>query len=776
MKIEKGLTLNQVQERIAQGKTNKSSLPKSKSVGKIIGNNIFTLFNFLNFFLAVLIIISGHYINLLFMGIVIGNIIIGIVQEIRSKQMVDKLSLVSAPSAVVMREGKKHEIAVNEVVIDDIILLAEGRQVCADAVVLSGKVEVNQSHLTGESDTILLQAGQNLLSGSFIVSGNCSARVINVGNDNYASKITAEAKQHKKLHSELMASLNTIIKFTAIVIFPMGVLLFFTQFGQSSTDIVLVKTVAGMLGMIPEGLILLTSVALAVGVVRLGYKQTLVQELYCIETLARVDVLCLDKTGTITESKLEIVKEIDLINDNNYNVKEILNALTSALKDNNSTFNALKQYYNTAFSVWTPTTTFPFSSDRKWSGAEFGAKGSFFIGAPEILLKDNYSKIKKQVEKYTTNGYRVLVLTHSKNGGASTKNGVCVALIVLADKIRPEAEQAFKYFKKQGVQIKVISGDSAVTVSNVAKQAGLDNAEKYIDTSSLSDKQLQESAGKYTVFGRVSPQQKKQLIVALKNLGHTVAMTGDGVNDVLALRASDCSIAMAEGSEATRNISQLVLLNSDFSVLPDVVQEGRRVINNIERTASLFLVKTIFSFLLSLITIVAGTLYVFSPIHLTLISGLTVGIPSFFLSIEKNNQKIQGNFVRNVLRRALPGALTVVTNIVLLLLYSRFFLHYSSEQISTVATIVTGGIGFIVLINTCLPFNNKRVALVSVLLTTFIFSIMFLKELFRLTPISISMLLTIFMLMIIAYPLIKIYTYIFNIVSKKFINKLLKDN
>ncbi len=774
MKIEQGLTTKQVQEKIAKGQVNKQSLPKSRSVGKIIQNNIFTLFNFLNFFLAILVIISGHYINLLFMGIVISNIVIGIVQEIRSKQMVDKLSLLSAPTANVVRDGKEHNITVEEVVLDDIILLTSGKQICADSVVVSGEVEVNESLLTGESDPILKHARQELLSGSFVVSGNCSARVIRVGDDNYAAKITAEAKKHKKVKSELMNSLNTIIKFTTIIILPMGVLLFLRQLGQTSIDNVLVKTVAGMLGMIPEGLILLTSVALAVGVIRLGYRQTFVQELYCIETLARVDTLCLDKTGTITENKLEVIETLPLVKNSKYNIDEILSALTSSLHDNNATFNALKSHFF-AKSLWQATSIFPFSSERKWSGAEFGDRGSFFIGAPEFLLKDRFIELKKQMEKYFSKGYRVLLLSHLKSGEKLHENMVCIALIILSDKIRVEAPDTFKYFKKQGVDIKIISGDSSVTVSSIAKRAGLENADKYIDMSELTEKEIEEVASKFTVFGRVSPEQKKQIILALKKQGRTVAMTGDGVNDVLALKVSDCSIAMAEGSEATRNISQLVLLNSDFSVLPDVVQEGRRVINNIERTASLFLVKTIFSFLLSLITIIAHTLYVFNPIHLTLISSVTVGTPAFFLAIEKNNQKISGQFLSNVLRRALPGALTVVSNIILLLIFSNY-LNYTSEQISTIATAVTAAVGFMVLIRTCMPINMKRIVLILSLIIVFIFSVLFLSDLFRLTVISLPMLFTIILLTLIIYPLIKGYTYLFNILSRKFMSGRLKKN
>lgn len=769
MNFNQGLTQNQVQERVAKGQVNKQSLPKSRSVGKIIHNNFFTLFNFLNFFLAALIIISGHYINILFMGIVVSNIVIGIVQEIRSKQMVDKLSLLSAPSAVVVREGKEQNISVEEVVLDDIILFSSGKQICADSIVVSGEVEVNESLLTGESDPVLVKEGQQLLSGSFVVSGSCSARVVRVGDDNYAAKITAEAKKHKKLNSELMNSLNTIIKFTTLVILPMGVLLFLTQLGQTTIDNVLVKTVAAMLGMIPEGLILLTSVALAVGVIRLGYRQTLVQELYCIETLARVDVLCLDKTGTITENKLEVSKTLPLAKNKNYNIDEILNALTSSLHDENSTFKALKQHYCNK-SSWLATATFPFSSERKWSGADFGDRGCFFIGAPEFLLKERYNEVQKQVEEYSAKGYRVLLLSHTPNGHKSHSNMVCIALIILTDKIRPEAKDTFKYFKQQGVDIKIISGDSAVTVCSVAKRAGLENADKYIDASKLTDEQLKDAVSKFTVFGRVSPEQKKQIIQELKKQGRTVAMTGDGVNDVLALKASDCSIAMAEGSEATRNISQLVLLNSDFSVLPAVVHEGRRVINNIERTASLFLVKTIFSFLLSLITILAHTLYVFNPIHLTLIGALTVGVPSFFLALEKNNQKISGNFLTNVLKRALPGALTVVSNIILLLILSHQ-LNYTSEQISTIATVVTAGVGFMVLIRACMPINLNRLALVTGLILIFLACVLILTDFFRLTVISLPMLFTIILLILTAYPLIKGYTFLFNILSNKMLNK-----
>lgn len=755
-----GLTKKEVKDRLNKGQHNKQSLPKSRSIGKIIRYNTFTLFNILNFFLASLIIISGSYHNLLFMGVVVSNIVIGVYQEIRSKRMIDKLSLLSEPVVDVVRDGVQVSLATEELVLDDVVLLSSGKQICADMIIISGGVEVNESLLTGESEPVFKKEESLLYSGSYVISGNCMARVAHVGEENYAVKITKEAKEYKKLHSDLMISLNKIIKFIAFVILPLGALLFFTQIQKTPVNQVLVKTVAALVGMIPEGLILLTSVALATGVVRLGKRRALVQELYAIENLARVDVICLDKTGTLTEGGLQLIKTKNLSNSFSDNeIDEIMCALMTNLKDNSATMTALRKEFFVK-STWQAEKIFPFSSEKKWSGANFNEQGVYHIGAPENILEQNYKDIQQEVETYTKKGYRVLVLAKCEK-----ERKTPLAIFVLSDIIRKNAQKTLQYFEKQGVDIKIISGDNVMTVAKISELAGVKNYDKYIDVSQLKSKEeLIDAASKYTIFGRVNPEEKKELINALKNAGHTVGMIGDGVNDVMALKNSDCSIAMAEGSDAARNISQLVLLDSDFSVLPYVVNEGRRVINNIERTASLFLVKTIFSFLLSVISIITGMLYVFDPIHLTLISGLTVGIPSFFLALEPNSQPVHGSFIKNVLSNAFPGAITVVLNVILLSIFTGFY-SFTPEQLSTIATISTGFVGMLVLVRVCRPFNYDRLILVSVLSAAFVINIAFLSELYRLAPISKVMLLILIPLLLISYPVLKFL----NIAFKKWL-------
>jgi len=772
--ILKGLSKDEVDKRIKNGDYNKNVNTVSKTTKEIIIDNVFTFFNLLNLILASLIILVKSYENVLFMGIVISNIIIGIIQEIRAKKTIDKLSILSSSKAKVIRDGNELEINTDEIVIDDILKFTSGDEISVDSIVLNGNVEVNESLLTGEIDEILKKEGDILLSGSFIVSGTCYAKAEKVGENSYASKITSEVKKRKKVNSEIMKSLDKIIKYIAIVIVPIGIILFLKQmyvlnYGLKKS---IVSTVAAVIGMIPEGLYLLTSIALAVSVIRLGKKKVLVQELHCIETLARVDIICLDKTGTITEGKMN-VREVKILDEkyNDEKVNQIIGAITHTLDDENSTFNCLRTHFENNPN-WTSENKVPFSSKRKWSGVSFKDQGSFIIGAPEFVLNEEYITIKSQVEEYSLKGYRVLllckynkILTNDKLDNNIEK----IALIIIEDKIRDNVKEIFEFLEKQNVEIKVISGDNPVTVSEISKTAGIKDSDKYIDASTLKDKEdIVIAVDKYTVFGRVKPEQKRKIINILKSKGHTVAMTGDGVNDVLALKDSDCSIAMASGSDAARRTSQLVLTDSDFKSIPSVVMEGRRVINNIEKSASLFLVKTIYSFLLSILYLIIMQPYPFVPIQLTLISALTIGIPSFFFALQSNKNVIKQHFLRNIIKRALSGALTIVINILCIVFISYKF-NIPHIKVSSIVVILTGFTGLVILFKVSSPFNTMRKILFIAMSVLFFAIVIFFGKQFMIYRLSFiqSIILLVFMLIT---PLIM--KFISTIVDKiKILNK-----
>lgn len=713
--VEQGLTRQQVQGRIQEGLSNKETGLKTKSCRRIVLENTFTFFNILNFLLALAVLLVGSYKNLLFMGVIFCNICIGTFQGIRAKRTIDKLSLVAAPRAEVIREGKRCEIAVGELVLDDILTLSAGRQICADAVVAEGEAEVNESLLTGESEPVVKHPGDKLLSGSFVVSGSCAARVEHVGNENYAARLAKGARYLKKPNSEIMRSLDLIVKSIGAVLVPVGALLFCKQYFllHAGLQQSVIRTVAALIGMIPEGLVLLTSVVFAVSVLRLSRHKTLTQELYCVETLARVDVLCLDKTGTITEGTMQLDRLLALEETPRPDIEKALRMLTGALQDDNATFGAVREAFP-AVQVQARR-CIPFSSARKWSGASFEKQGSFVLGAGEFILKEAFAPYEKTAAAYAQAGRRVLLLARAEgdftaDGGLPEKLAP-MAFLILSDKIRPQAKDTLAYFAKQGVALKVISGDSAVTAAHIAKRAGLDGWEAYIDASSLRDEEeLRAAAGRYTVFGRVTPQQKLLLVKALKADGHTVAMTGDGVNDVLALKEADCSIAMAAGSEAARNVSNLVLLDSNFASLPKVVQEGRRSINNLQRSAALFLTKTVFSTFLSFFFLFIAAPYPFHPIQLTLISTLTIGIPSFILALEPNSELVRGRFLANVFKQAVPAAAAMLGGILLLCLMS-WINGYPPLVFSTIAVYSTAGAGFLLLFQLCRPFNPLRVSL-----------------------------------------------------------------
>ena len=707
-----GLNYGQVNKRKQENLVNIDTTVKTKSIRSIIVSNFFTLFNIMNFILALLIFLVGAYKNLLFIIIVVLNTLISTIQEIYSKKTIDKLSFLAQTKTKVIREGKHEEVSNYELVLDDVIELNAGNQIPTDSIILEGEVEVNESLLTGEPDNIEKQKGDKLLSASFIVSGKCFAKVEHIGKENYVAKISQEAKQKRKINSEIMNSLNKIIKIISFVIIPVGILLFFNQLDLQGNDFktAIVSTVAALIGMIPEGLVLLTSSVLAVSVTRLARKKVLVQELYCIETLARVDVLCLDKTGTITEGRMSVDKIISSNNNTEEQIKEILGILGKYSEDKNSTIEAIREKFTTDKELKVKS-RMPFKSSNKWSGISF-EDITYVLGAPEVVCNSS-----DEIEKYISE-YRVVAIGKSKEKiDNKLPNDIEVlGYILISDVIRKNSKEILEYFDKQGVEIKLISGDNPITVSKIAKKAGVKNYENYIDAINIKDEDIEESVKKYTIFGRVTPEQKKQIVLALKKQKHTVAMTGDGVNDVLALKNADCSISVASGSDAARNVSQLVLLDSDFKSMPDIVAEGRRTINNIQRSATLFLVKTIYATILAILFVFINMPYPFIPIQLTLINLVVTGIPSVILALEPNKERIKGKFIINVIKRALPTALTVVTNILIIGLISSIY-NIDYINYSSVCVVVTAITGFILLFNISRQFNlNRGILFVGVIL------------------------------------------------------------
>lgn len=740
-----GLSLKQVEERINQGLVNLPVEPPSKTVKQIVYTNVFTYFNLIFIVLALLIILVGSYQNLVFMGVIIVNTVIGIVQEIKAKNTIDKLTVLSTPSANVIREGTLQKIATNKLVLDDIVEFNPGNQICADAIILDGNVEVNESLITGEPNAIEKSKGGTLLSGSFIVSGKCRAKLDKIGADSFASKLTLEAKRHKRIQSEMMKALNKLIKVIGIIIIPFGILMYLNQkaIPGMTPNYAVVTTVASLTGMIPEGLYLLVSVALAVSVIKLAANKTLVHELYCIETLARVDVLCLDKTGTITTGEMQ-VSDVILLDEENFKREEVekyISAFYNASEDNNETAKALRAKFKLPVK-WQVKKIIPFSSSRKWSAVEFEDNKTLIIGAPEFILKERYENTCKSIaEEHLKNGDRVLLLAKSEenlNENKITLPVVPIALVLVRDKIRSGAKETLNYFYKQDVNIKIISGDNPVTVSKIAKRAGIKNFEKFINSEELKTQEdINKAVDKYTIFGRVTPNQKRMIVKALKQKGHTVAMTGDGVNDVLALKDADCSIAMASGSDAACQVSNLVLLDSNFSSMPKVVLEGRRVINNIERSASLFLVKTIYSAVFTLLSIFFTLVYPFVPIQLSLISALTIGAPAFFLALEPNLARVRGKFLSNVFSKALPGGITNLISMVGISIVCTKF-GYSTHTISTIATIVISFTSFLFLINVCKPMDIKRAIMCLAMIIAFVLAMVMMPNFFMLVPLNLG--------------------------------------
>ncbi len=742
----KGLTNKEVKERQEKKQVNYDTKVPTKSIKKILKDNFLTLFNIINLILGIIIFSVGSYKNMLFLGIIIINTAISTIQEIHSKRMVDKLSIMASSRVKVIRDGKKQEISIYELVLDDVMELHTGSQIATDSIILEGDVQVNESFITGEPDSIYKKQGDKILSGSYIVSGKCKAKVEHIGEDNYTAQISSGAKYVKKVNSEIMNSLGRIIRFLTFAIIPIGLGLFYTQLQVEDTTFqeAVVKSVAGIIGMIPEGLVLLTSTVLAVSVIRLSKTKVLVQELYCIETLARVDTLCLDKTGTLTEGIME-VKDFEPVNCTKKEMSNLLANIAKASEDENATIEAIRNYFTHLEKQWKPTQKIAFSSQTKWSSISFGKEGTYLLGAPEYVLKKNFSQYKDTIEKRAKD-YRVLAVGYSKQEIQSheiPEDIELVGYVFILDKIRKEAKQTLKYFKEQGVAIKIISGDNPVTVSKIAKQVGVKNYDQYIDMTTLEkEEDIERVALTYTIFGRVSPTQKRSLVEALQKAGKTVAMTGDGVNDVLALKTADCSIAMANGSDATKSVSQLILLDSNFASMPKVVAEGRRTINNIERSATLFLVKTIYSGLLAIMFLLIGEAYPFVPIQMSLIGTITIGLPSFILALEPNKERIQGQFLKNVMVRALPVGLTVVLNIFTLAMLSKNEIILE-EQYSSLCVIGTGICGIILLFtlartrkseNSKLPVSIFRLALALIVTGLFILGLTAFSWWFNIAP------------------------------------------
>ena len=744
-KLNEGLNDAQVKYRKDNLQYNYNSEVKTKTTGQIIFLNIFTLFNMLNFFLAFVLVLVKSYKNLAFLGVVFCNTFISIFQEIRSKRIIDKLSIISSTKAHVIRNSKQTEIPIDEVVLDDIICYKRGNQILADSIIKDGVVEVNESLISGEENSITKKIGDTLYSGSFIVSGSCISKVEKVGKDNYASKITNDAKYIKKCNSVIINTLKKIIKIISIIIIPLGILQFFKQYSISNSIAdSTVATVASVIGMIPEGLILLTSTVLAVSVIRLAKKNVLVQQLYCIETLARVDTICLDKTGTLTLGVMEVADVIKLSDKYDYNT--ILSAMARELFDDNATMDAIVRKFNIKTN-YTCLEKEHFSSEKKYSSVTF-KEGKYILGAPDIL--DPSESMKKLIDKYSL--YRLVLLKNTREN---------IALILLNDRIRYKAKSTLDYFRSQNVDIKIISGDNEKVISRIAKRLNF-NEFKCIDMSKnkITKNEIVEE---YNIFCRVSPSQKKDLIKALKANGHVVAMTGDGVNDCLALKEADCSITIKSGSEAARNVSEIVLLDSDFDAIPKIVEEGRRTINNIQRSASLFLTKTTYATLLSILFLFLSLSYPFEPIQLSLVSTVTIGIPSFILALEPNKNKVEGNFFMNVLKKSLPGGITIVINVISVVIISSLF-NIDSNVISTMSIILIATTGFILLYRICYPFNKLRVALFVFLIILFFSTILGIPEIFEfviLKPIYIVYIALMFVLDI------GLFDFLTNLIDKK---------
>lgn len=742
MKNLSGLSLEEVTARQKSRQGSSVAEPITKSKSKIIKENVFTLFNFLNFAIAVLLFLVGAYSNMLFIAIIILNIVMGITQELKAKKLVDELSILNRPYIKVRREGKEEEIELSEVVKDDLMVLESGNQICNDGIIVDGFLEVNESLLTGESDAVLKGEGCPLYSGSSVISGKAYAKVTHVGNENYATKLANEVKKEKKVQSELLNSMRKVTRFTSLLIVPLGVLLFLEAMFLRHTSVAdsVIFSSAALLGMLPKGLVLLISVSLANGVIRLSKMKILVQNIYSLETLAHVDVLCLDKTGTITNGKLKVHTVIPMSELPKEEMIGLMQSYLAVSDDNNATFMALKKAFG-AKENHQPSGKISFSSKRKWGCVSFENAGTIFLGAPERIFKEVPEKeVSKKLKQELEKGYRVLAAGYYGGEWENTeelpKQMKPLFLITLEDNLRPKTKETLEFFYKEGVDVKVISGDHVKTVSMIAKRAGLKRWEDAIDLSVQGeDVNYDEICEKYAVFARVTPKQKKELVLALKRKGHQIAMTGDGVNDLLALREADCSIAVADGSDASRQISQIVLLDSDFTNLPQVVMEGRKVVNNVTRTAGVFFIKTIYSVLVSILCLVTNIPFPFIPIQITLIDACIEAYPSFISIIESDTRKIKGSFLKTALGNALPFGLAVTA----IILYISVKTPFEAAQCQTVMYLGLILVSMSAVIKSCYPFNKLRSFICVTMVAGTAFALAILPHLFKITAVTTGM-------------------------------------
>lgn len=767
-----GLSPQETKLRQSNGLSNIMPPSNTKSEGQIIKENVLTFFNLIFLVLALCLCLVGSFKNLMFLLVAVANTVVGSFQEIRAKRAVDKLTLVAAGTAKAIRSGQRVSVRTDQLVRDDIVEFAAGDQICADAVVRDGQLQVNESLLTGEADAILKNPGDTLKSGSFVISGRARVQLTHVGSESYAAKLAAEARRNvRSTKSEMMLSLTKLITVVGIALIPLGIILFLRHFlsvfqGLPLRDSV-ESTVSALIGMIPEGLYLLTSVAIAASCLKLSRKRVLVQDMNCIETLAHVDVLCVDKTGTITEPTMEVT-DVYPLNSERFSyddIEKILAAFYHGEEPDNETARAMGQQF-AGETTWRAVKRMAFSSSTKWSGADFGENGRYVVGAPEFIMGDRYDSIRSEAEPWSERGCRVLLLaaydTAFDDGPLQSAHVAPIALVFLSNLLRPDAQETFRYFASQGVSVRVISGDNPITVAQVAARAGIENADRYVDAMTLSTEQDFEEAVKYyTVFGRVTPEQKRYLVRAFQKQGHTVAMTGDGVNDVLALKDANCGIAMASGSQAASQVAQIVLLNSQFSAMPAIVAEGRRVINNIQRAASLFLVKNIFSFALTLLLLFIDMPYPLLPIQLSLISTFTIGIPSFFLALEPNYARVEGKFMRNVIRRAMPGGLTNLTIVLLAGFFTSTF-GLSNEQLNTICVWVMSAVGLVTLYHISVPFTRLRLAVLAAMTAAMLFSLLVIPAFFDLPVLNASSALILVTLLLACQTVMRFFRVIFD--------------
>jgi cation-transporting ATPase E len=733
-----GLSTQEVMDRKERGDWGNTSGTITKTKSQIFKENIFTLFNLLNFIISALLFAVGAYSNMIFIVIVMFNIVIGIAQELKAKKLIDELSILNRPKAKLVRDGREIVVETEEIVLDDVMVLESGHQICNDGIVLDGMAEVNESLLTGESDAILKTKGSELYSGSFVVTGKCYAKTTHVGSENYAVKLMEEAKKTKRISSELLGSMKRVTRFTSFLIVPLGILLFLEAIMLRHVLVsdAVVSSSAALLGMLPKGLVLLIAVSLATGVIRLANMKILVQNIYSLETLAHVDILCLDKTGTITDGKMKVKEVLPLTDSPHKKLSPLIQSYLAASDDNNATFQALQEYFG-ANSVYQQVYKIPFSSLRKWGAVSFNSAGTVFIGAAERIVNDLPASVERQIDK----GYRAVVIAFYdgewQNERELPDGIVPLCAVILADNIRKNTARTLEYFRKEGVDIKIISGDHVKTVSIIAQKAGLKEWENAVDLSSFGeDTDYDSICKKYNVFARVTPKQKQLLVMAMKRAGHQVAMTGDGVNDLLALREADCSIAIAEGSDASRQISQIVLLDSDFANLPQVVLEGRKVINNVTRTAGVFFIKTIYSLLLSLFFLLLNMPFPFIPIQITLVDAFIEAYPSFLSIFESDTKRIRGSFLRGALANATPFALTITAGII----YVSLTLPFDTQQSQTVMYMLLILLSMLSVIKSCIPFTKLRVFICVTMVLGAFGALWILPQLFEISTITTAML------------------------------------